>query len=460
MGAMASMADVTKAKIATRKLEKSEAKAVHIAFHDTLTGLANRAQFNENYGRGQTIDPDKKIAAIFIDLNRFKLVNDTLGHKIGDDLLIRVSEILQDILGDRAFLARFGGDEFVAITEVGGEYDALRLGQIITDQLDSPVVTAGHTVATGAAVGIAISPDHGASVKSLVRRADIAMYKSKSEGQSGPVLFEPVFELDAVQRSLLETELRKSIINDELRVLFQPIVCGNDYGVQGVEALVRWEHPRLGLIGPDQFISIAEECGFIIALGEWVLDHALSQFADEPDMFVSVNLSPLQFRDPDLVKKISGVLKRTGFDPHNLELEVTESLLINDAKVAKRIIGTLKKMGIRIALDDFGTGYSSLSYIQEIPFNKVKIDRSFISRLGSSSESEAVVRCVVGLASALGMIVTAEGVESDAHEAALKLIGCQTLQGYKYGRPMTYGDLRARLDSDASVTRIPLKAVG
>lgn len=458
MGAVASMADVTEAKLATRKLKASQKRAVHLAYHDTLTGLANRANFSERFGKDKTLTPDAPVAALFIDLNRFKSVNDTLGHKVGDDLLVRVANILSDVVAEEAFVARFGGDEFVVVTHVTDTSQALSIGREIIQRLDTPVSISGNTVVTGASIGIAVSPSHGDTVSALVRRADIAMYRGKAEEEREPVMFEPVFELNTVERTMLESELKQAIVKDELRVFFQPIVSGCDHRMQGVEALVRWQHPRLGLIGADRFISIAEESGFIIAMGEWVLETALSHFASHPDMFVSVNISPVQFRDPELVTKILATLQRTGFDPNNLELEITESLLINDAAVARRVIDRLKAKGIRIALDDFGTGYSSLSYLQQIPFNKIKIDRSFVKQLGSSPQSEAVVRCVVELASALGMIVTAEGVETAQHEAMLKQIGCQTLQGYKYGRPqpfdalMTQGgrDLAARPSALAS----------
>lgn len=441
LGAVASMADVTASKLATRKLRESEAHAVHTAFHDTLTGLANRAKFNEWHRDRKLMDGDMHMAAFFIDLNRFKLVNDTLGHKIGDDLLIRVAEILKKIVGGNAFLTRFGGDEFVAIMPVEDSNNALHIGQKIIDQLNAPTVIADNTVVTGASVGIALSPDHGDTAEALVRRADIAMYRCKSENADAPVMFEPVFELNSIERTRMESELIQSIKNDELRVFLQPIVCGTSQNILGVEALVRWKHPRLGMVGPDKFIPIAEECGFIIELGEWVLNTALEQVSPYDDLFVSVNVSPVQFRDPNLVQKIMTGLERTNFDPNRLELEVTESLLLNDAAVARQVIGTLKAEGISIALDDFGTGYSSLSYIQSIPFNKIKIDRSFVNQLGEGDESKAVVQCVVDLASAMGMIVTAEGVETLEHETMLKMIGCHTLQGYKYGRPSRLEDI-------------------
>jgi len=460
IGAVASMADVTESRAATRNLKASEAQAVHVAFHDSLTGLANRAKLNAVYGDDHIINPDERVAALFVDLNRFKQINDTLGHQVGDDLLVRVSTILKTVLGDDAFIARIGGDEFVAIINVVEKDQALRFGQTIIDWLGSPIAISGHMVVTGAAIGIALAPDHGTTVTDLVRRADIAMYRSKSESVSEPVLFEPVFELNTVERARLEGELTQSIDRGELRVLYQPIVCGTTYDIKGAEALVRWNHPRLGAIGPDKFIPIAEECGFIYDLGLWVLEEAVSHFADHPDMFVSVNVSPVQFRDPLITEKVSAILKKAEFKPENLELEITESLLINDANVARLVIDQLKAEGIRIALDDFGTGYSSLSYIHEFPFNKVKIDRSFITQLGKSAQSEAVVRCVVKLASELGMVVTAEGVESEQHQAELQLIGCHTLQGYKYGRPMTFDDISAALDTPGQSATIALLPTG
>lgn len=441
IGAVASMADVTASKAATRKLKDSEARAVHIAFHDTLTGLANRAKFNDHCQSFDAHSQTKTTAALFVDLNRFKLINDTLGHKAGDDLLKRAADILTSIAGENAFVARIGGDEFVALLPVHDMPHACSLGRELFEALSSPTIINGQTVVTSASVGIAMSPEHGDRFEELVSRANIAMHRAKHNAQDGPVMFDPVFEFETVQRNQLELELVKSIENDELHVYFQPIVCAKTQQIRGAEALVRWQHPTRGLVPPDQFISIAEECGFIVELGEWVLKTAVAQMTAYDGLFLSVNLSPVQFRDPELVEKVLCVLDETGFCPRRLELEITEGLLINDTKNARRVIDAFKAKGISIALDDFGTGYSSLSYIQDFPFDKVKIDRSFISQLGESVESAAVVQCVVSLASSLGMVVTAEGVESEQHEMLLKFIGCGTLQGFRYGKPSPISDL-------------------
>ncbi|MEM8795764.1 MAG: EAL domain-containing protein [Pseudomonadota bacterium] len=446
IGAVASMTDVTEAKEALEKLKDSEAKAVHIAYHDTLTGLGNRAKFNAFKEKRELLASEKPTAAFFIDLNRFKLVNDTLGHKYGDDLLRRVANILQGSFGTDAFVARIGGDEFIALLPVEGTGHALTIAEILYESLSAPIAMGGQSVITGAAIGVAIAPDHGDDVETLVRRADIAMYRGKTDHAGAPVLFEPVFELNTIERTRLERELVKSIDNNELRVVYQPIVCSANDTIMGVEALVRWEHPRLGLVRPDEFISIAEECGFIIDLGAWVLETALQQLSPWKDLFLSVNVSPVQVRDPGFVQMVRSALERTGFNPKRLELEITENTLINDADGARKVINELTASGVGIALDDFGTGYSSLSYIHDFPFSKVKIDRSFVSRIGngtSSAHSIAIVKCVVDLAWALGMLVTAEGVETDDHERILKEIGCHTLQGYKYGKPTALSEICA-----------------
>ncbi|MGB6231559.1 MAG: EAL domain-containing protein [Litorimonas sp.] len=458
IGAVASMSDVTAAKVATQKLKDSRAQALHIAFHDPLTGLGNRAHFNKTYAAADDVPADRPVAALFVDLDRFKFVNDTLGHKAGDDLLVRVSAILSRNVPDGSSLTRLGGDEFVCVVPVTGPEEAMAVAAAIAADLDHPVAIGGQTVVTGASIGVAVSPVHGSKVTDLARRADIAMFRSKASGTRTPVLFEPVHELHAMQRTRLEGELIHSIEKGELRTVFQPIMDSSTGEIGGVEALVRWQHPHKGLVGPDVFIPIAEECGFIVALGEWVLEDAVTRFAAHPDLFVSVNVSPVQFRDPELIDKIMAILERTGFDPHRLELEVTESLLINDASVAGKVIARLKALGVRVALDDFGTGYSSLAYIQQIPFNKVKIDRSFVQTIGSDDSSEPLIRCVVDLASALGMTVTAEGVETDQHEAVLKLIGCHTLQGFKYSRPLAFDDLARSFGLDGA--HAPLRIAG
>lgn len=405
IGAVASMLDVTEARFARQELLDSESLAKHIAFHDTLTGLYNRAKYNDLYGQENTVGSDQPTAAFFIDLNKFKMINDTLGHKFGDDHLIRVAKLIDRAIGKNGFVARFGGDEFIAVRLVDDAAQAMAIAQSISAAIDIPIALAGHTIVTGAAIGVAISPDHGTDVDTLVRRADIAMYRAKVDDLSEPILFEPVFELKRIERSRLEGELMHAIRNEELRVYYQPIVCSQTTQIKGVEALVRWQHPRLGLIGPNRFISIAEETGFIIELGQWVLEAAVSQFKHLPDIIVSVNVSAIQFQDPSLVDRILKVLRQTGFDPHRLELEITETLLIDDAAMAREVI-----------------------------------DRSFVADLGKSAESAAVVSSIMELAGSLDMVVTAEGVETEAQETILRDAGAHTLQGYRYSRPVSFKD--------------------
>lgn len=440
IGAVTSMADITSAKIAEQQLQASEAHANHIAFHDPLTGLPSRAHFNRMVENANNSLHGETTAAFFLDLNQFKAVNDLSGHKIGDELLQRTAKLLKQIVGENAFVSRLGGDEFIAFKPVQDCDEALQLGRQMADEIGKPLVSGGQTVVSGVSVGIAMHPDHGDTYEELMRRADLAMYKSKASGKCEPVLFDPVFELETVKRRAMKLELSKAIENKELEVYLQPIVDAQTQEVIGAEALARWNHPTRGLIMPNEFIPIAEESGFIVELGDWVLRSAMTGIAPWSGLFLSVNLSPVQFKDPLLAERVFKALDDTQFDPMRLELEVTEGLLIYDTKVARRAIDSFKSKGIQIVLDDFGTGYSSLGYIQNFPFDKVKIDGSFVSDIDSNPQSAAVVQCVVDLASSLGIVVTAEGIETEIHETLLKFIGCDTLQGFKYGRPLPVAD--------------------
>lgn len=436
IGAVASMTDVTSAKLAERQLRASEAHANYVAFHDTLTGLPNRAHFSRMVGDTKNSLQGETTAAFFLDLNQFKAVNDLSGHKVGDDLLKRTAKLLKRIVGRDAFASRLGGDEFIVFKPVEDEEEALQLGRQMAHEIGQPLVIGGHTVVSGVSVGIALHPDHGNTHEDLMRRADLAMYKSKAAGNSEPVMYDPAFELETVKRRAMKLELAKAIENDELEVYLQPIVDAQTQVMIGAEALARWNHPSRGLILPTEFIPIAEESGFIVELGDWVLRTAMEAMAPWSNLFLSVNLSPVQFKDPMLAERVFSALDDTGFEPKRLELEVTEGLLIYDTNVARRAIETFKTKGIQIALDDFGTGYSSLGYIQNFPFDKIKIDRSFVADIDKNPQSAAVVQCVVNLASSLGIVVTAEGIETERHELLLKFIGCNTLQGFKYGRPL------------------------
>lgn len=436
IGAVTSMADITSAKLAERQLRASEAHATHIAYHDTLTGLPSRAHFNRMVEDVDNRLHGRTMAAFFLDLNQFKAVNDLSGHKIGDELLKRTARLLKWIIGDNAFVGRLGGDEFIAFKPVADKEEALQLGRRLAHEISQPFISNGHTVASGVSVGIAMHPDHGDTHEELMRRADVAMYKSKAAGNCEPVMFDPVFELETVMRHTLKHELSNAIENEEMKVYLQPIVDAQTQKIIGAEALARWCHPTRGVIEPNEFIPIAEESGFIVELGDWVLRTAVMAIKPWSELFLSVNLSPVQFKDSILIERVFAALDDTDFDPKRLELEVTEGLLIYDTNAARKVIDTFKSRGIHIVLDDFGTGYSSLAYIQNFPFDKIKIDRSFVADIDRNPQSAAVVQCVVYLATTLGMIVTAEGIETDTHEALLKSIGCHTMQGFKYGRPV------------------------
>lgn len=441
IGAVASMTDVTESKLAARQLRESEANARHVAFHDPLTGLPNRAHFDHYCNTNDLLDETALYAAVFVDLNRFKLVNDTYGHKTGDELLTAKARLLRSAAGESAFLARLGGDEFVAVLPVSKSRHPKKIAASIAEALNSPVVIDGTVFSDGASVGFSIAPDHGNTLHELIRRADIAMYQAKSRGVKEPVLFDVSFESAIHERNALEKDLYEAIVNDELHIAFQPIVCSEDRTIRGMEGLLRWNHPVHGPVPPSVFIPIAEENGFIIELGNWAFDQAVRQIVPFRDLFLSFNLSPVQFRDPSLVKKIEQTLEVHQMRSERLELEITEGLLISDTHRARRVINAFRQLGIKIALDDFGIGYSSLSYLHEFPFNKIKIDRAFVKKIGRRSVSASVIAGIVTLANSLDMVVTAEGVETLEQEKLLQGLGCQTLQGFKYGQPAKIHEL-------------------
>jgi diguanylate cyclase (GGDEF)-like protein len=454
LGAVSSVSDITEQRRYIKALRKSEANALHLAFNDTLTGLNNRAAYQELLDSDIDQEQDGEVSALFIDLDGFKAINDRLGHEVGDEFLRRAANILRETSNDDAFVARLGGDEFVVIQKHCTLQQATRLGQIIIDCFDEPMLVSGQPVHSGASVGIAVAPLHGDTYPEIVRRADMAMYRAKKQKLHCATVFRPEFELRDIQRMSLEADLSKSIERNQLEVHFQPIICGRTMQTRSVEALTRWKHPRRGMVPPDEFIGVAEESGFIFELGEWVLRTAAIQVQQQPALSLAVNISPVQFEDPDLVGKVAQILEETGLEPSRLELEITEGVLMHDTENARQVIDNLTALGLRLALDDFGTGYSSLGYIQSFPFDKVKIDRSFVGCLDTNAESAAVVQCVVNLARSLGMHVTAEGVETASHEMLLKFLGCNLMQGYRYGRPMPMAALSETLNEDMSIKQL------
>ncbi len=417
-------------------------EAVYIAFHDALTGLGNRAKLQDfcKINELAKID-DKPVGAFYIDINKFKYTNDSLGHSVGDALLQKFANDMRSVFGDNAFLARLGGDEFFAILAVDDENHARALGAKFIDKIKEPMSLLGHTVIGSASVGIAVSPHHGETMDDLVARADMAMYNAKQTNLDQAYMFDFELEKQTLRRVALEKELQTSLINNEIEIYFQPIVEAKKQSLYGVEALIRWNNPRLGMVMPNDFIPLAEECGFIHELGAWVLKESIAMIKDFDGLMLSVNLSPIQFKDPHLCENIKKIVLDSDIDPNRLELEITESALIHETQTVLDTIEPLRALGIHISLDDFCTGNSSLSYIKDFPLDKIKIDRSFVAQLGESQSVASVVQCLVTLASSMSMEVTAEGVETEMHETLLKFVGCQHLQGYRYGKPVPLAQL-------------------
>ena len=418
----------------------------HMAFHDHLTGLPNRALFMDRveHALARANSQQTSIAVLFVDLDNFKVVNDSLGHAAGDRLLNTLSTRLRACLDPRATLARFGGDEFTILLEdVAGPGDAQEVAERLREVFRRPIGIAEREVFATASVGIAVSTPGKDTPGDLVRNADVAMYRAKANGRAGFVVFDRALDAVAVGRLELETDLRAALDRGELEVHFQPIVHLPTGRIRDMEALVRWRHPRHGLIPPDRFIPLAEETGLIIPMGMWVLETACRQlrawrarFGSRSDVSVSVNLSARQFQHPTLVEDVRRVLEETGLEPSSLMFEITESIAMRDAAAAADILAKLKDVGVRLAIDDFGTGYSSLSYLHRFPIDVLKIDRSFISRLRNERHDVAIVEAVIALARGLNMEVTAEGIETNEQLTQLEQLGCHNGQGYYFGRPM------------------------
>jgi diguanylate cyclase (GGDEF)-like protein len=433
----------TAATIAT-----SETRLRHLALHDPLCGLPNRIYFSERLeAMIETVKQGAPPAAVFyIDLDHFKDVNDTLGHPIGDELIRNVTQRLTQTLRADDLVARLGGDEFAVISSVGvDQTSAEAVGGRIIAALCAPYVIANQTIVIGASVGIALIHRNIGGGSDVMRHADMALYRAKNEGRNRACLYDTAMDDYVLQRKLLENELRTAIDKDELRLAYQPIVNNSGETLAGVEALCRWTHPQRGEIGPAEFIPVAEHSGLIITLGEWVLRQACLDGRAWPGITVSVNVSPLQFRRTDFVDVVERILDETKFDPTRLELEVTESTLIGNVETAEIAMFRLKALGVRLALDDFGTGYSSLLYLRRFPFDKLKIDRSFVRSIEKAADAAAIVHAVVSLGRGLGMKVTAEGVETAEQQLFLRAAGVHLMQGYRFGCPSPAAEIGMRL---------------
>ena len=417
---------------------QQEARIQHLARHDALTELPNRAQFLDEMANTEPmIERGDKIAVLCIDLDHFKSVNDTLGHAIGDKVLKQASARLWGTTRETDLLARLGGDEFsLLLRPIDKPSDAAAIAERIVKTMTQPFMIDGHQIAIGASVGIAIAPQDGETTDGLMKNADLALYRAKSEGRSTYHFFEKEMDAAIQKRRSLESGLRAALQLNELRVVFQPLVGLQENRVTCLEALLRWRHNGAD-ISPTEFIPIAEETGLIVQIGEWVLREACSAAVMWPtDARVAVNLSPVQFKNKRLFETIHSILVETGLPPTRLELEITESLMLSDNEQTLQTLHRLRAIGIRISMDDFGTGYSSLSYLRAFPFDKIKIDRSFMRDLESRGDSLAIIKAVIGLGHSLGMSTTAEGVETEEQLRAVREQGCNEVQGFLFSPPL------------------------
>ena len=430
-------------------IAQGEQRLRYLALHDPLCGLPNRNYFGERLEEVITAVHlgGPTAAVLYIDLDHFKDVNDTLGHPVGDELIRGVTSRLSDLLRPEDLVSRLGGDEFAVI--VIGSVDTTSLQRVadrIITSICTPYSVNGHNILIGASIGIAII-DHRFSggTADVMRYADMALYRAKNEGRNRACIYDAAMDADLTERKQLEHDLREAINNDQLRLVYQPIVNGSGDTILGVEALSRWTHPTRGDIEPSQFIPIAEHSGLIVKLGEWVLRRACTEGREWPGLSLSVNVSALQFRRPDFVDTVERILRETGFDASCLELEITESTLIGNVDSAENAMHRLKSIGLRLALDDFGTGYSSLAYLRRFPFDKLKIDKSFVRSIERSADAAAIVHAIVGLGRGLGMKVTAEGVETAEQQLFLRAAGVHSMQGYRFGRPGSPNLISTRL---------------
>jgi len=417
--------------------KRSEQRIEHMTHHDTLTDLPNRAAFNSCIAATLALaeEANDSFALLSIDLDRFKAINDVFGHVVGDALLGEVARRMETVCPG-VFLARIGGDEFAVITPTGpqpagAEALAARLNGVFANDLDIE----GHALRVSITIGVGIYPQDGADAATLVANADAALFRAKAEARGSVRFFELGMDNQLRETRVLQEDLRLAIQRDELVLHYQP-QANIDGTITGFEALVRWHHPRHGMVPPSTFIPLAEESGSIMALGERVLREACREAASwQRPLGIAVNLSPVQFQHGDLPNLVHQILFETGLTPKRLELEITEGVLIGDFTRAVAVLRRLKNLGVRIAMDDFGTGYSSLSYLQSFPFDKIKIDRTFISNLGQSQQSATIIRAVIALGRGLNVPVTAEGVETEAQLKFLAAEGCEEIQGYLFGRP-------------------------
>ena len=429
---------------------RAEEKIAHMAHHDALTGLPNRVLLRErlNYHLS-SVDRGASFAVLCLDLDYFKQVNDTLGHPVGDALLCAVANRLRECVRDTDVVTRLGGDEF-AIIQIGVEQptSASTLAQRLVDALARPFAVDGHEIVIGTSVGISVTPNDGTDSDVLLKNADMALYRAKENGRNGFSFFEPEMDAKMHERRTLEINLRKAIAVGEFELFYQPLMNLETSTLTGFEALLRWNHPTRGMIPPATFIPLAEDTGLIIPIGEWVLRQACNEAAKWPDdIKVAVNLSPVQFRNKNLVSMVTSAITNAGIAPTRLELEITETAMLQNTEQTLAVLHMLQGIGVHVSMDDFGTGYSSLSYLRSFPFDKIKIDQSFVRDLDKGDEAIAIIRAISGLGRTLGMMTTVEGIETKEQLEQIRAEGCTEVQGYLFSKPQPASEVPRLLSS-------------
>ncbi len=431
--------------------KRAEARLAFMAQHDGLTGLPNRTLLRQEMDEmlQHTRRSSDKVAVLMLGLDNFKAVNDTLGHAVGDKLLRGVAKRLRSTLREEDTLARLNSDEF-AIVQSGmvRPEDAVLLARRLLEAVGEPYLLDGHSIVIGASIGIAMSPGDGDESEKLLKHADMALSRAKNDSRGTFSFFESGMDARAQSRRKIEIDLRDAIQGDMLRPYYQPLVDLSSGRITGFEALVRWPHPERGMISPAEFIPVAEETGLINALGSLILHRACRDAAAWPDdIRVAVNLSPLQFRAGNLLSVVMEALKQSGLPARRLELEITETLLLEKSSQVQATLHALRALGVRISMDDFGTGYSSLSYLRSFPFDKIKIDQSFVRGLGTNNDAQAIVRAIISLGVGLGVTITAEGVETEGELNCLRGEGCHEAQGFLFSHARPNAEIVAMLDT-------------
>jgi diguanylate cyclase (GGDEF)-like protein len=437
-------------------IRRIEAKIAHMAHHDELTDLPNRTLFIEKLERALArVSRGQQLSVLCLDLDRFKAVNDTLGHPIGDDLLKAAAERLLNATRESDIVARLGGDEFVILQVVLEKpEEAAMLAKRIIKSLGEPFEIDGHKVVVGTTIGIAVAPSDSVEADQLLKLADMALYRAKKDGRGTFRFFEPEMDAASQSRRALELDLRNALANEEFEIYYQPLVNIQANRVAGFEALLRWHQPERGTVLPNDFIPLAEEIGLIGKIGAWVLKEACAEAAQWPaDVRLAVNLSPVQFKGGTLVLDVLAALEHSGLSADRLELEVTERVMLHDSVTTLAILHDLREMGLRISMDDFGTGYSSVSYLRMFPFDRIKIDGSFVRDLPDQQDAVAIVKALAGMASGLGMSTTAEGVETVAQLSKLRAEGCTEVQGYFFSPARPASEIAGLLTSMADKSR-------